>query len=385
MSSKSSVDRILTTHAGRLDGPPDLRALLRAARTDPVDLEKASALVPAAMGDLVRRQKSTGVDIVSDGELGKLGFGLGYYGKRFTGLSPRKLSPGEPGWMSLQTGERIEFAEFYKELSWPAPTERVICSGAVSYIGQTEVAHDIERFTAALAGSGLTPADAFMCVLAPGWLEHFFYNEHYKSDEEYLFALADAVGYEYRAIVDAGFTLQVDDPALPDTYDMLVPTPGIEEYRAFASVRVDAVNHALMGIPADRVRYHICWGSWHGPHTHDLPLEHLVDLMLRVNAGAYSVEGANPRHEHEWRIWETTELPDDKILIPGVVSHATNVVEHPQVVADRLLRFASVVGRDRVIAGTDCGLGLRVHPQIAWAKLQALVEGAALASRELWP
>jgi 5-methyltetrahydropteroyltriglutamate--homocysteine methyltransferase len=384
MSSNSSVDRIRTTHAGRLDGPPELRALIWAARTDPVNIEKAGTLVPGAMADLVRRQMNTGVDIVSDGELGKLGFGLGYYGKRLTGLSARTLSPGEPGWMSLNTGERVEFAEFYKELSWPAPSERVICSGPVLYIGDAEVARDIDCFTAALAASGLTPADAFMCVLAPGWLEHFFFNEHYKTDEEYLFALAEAIGHEYRAIVDAGFTLQVDDPALPDTYDMLAPTPTIEEYRDFARLRVDAVNHALMGIPADRVRYHICWGSWHGPHTHDLPLEHLVDLMLLVNAGAYSVEGANARHEHEWKIWKTTKLPDDKVLIPGVVSHATNVVEHPEVVADRLLRYASVVGRDRVIAGTDCGLGLRVHPQIAWAKLKALVDGAALASRELW-
>jgi 5-methyltetrahydropteroyltriglutamate--homocysteine methyltransferase len=384
-SADRRIDRILTTHAGRLDGPPELRALLYSARTDAVDLERAASLVPGAMLDLVRRQKDTGVDIVGDGELGKLGFGLGYYGKRLTGLSARKLAPGEPGWMSLDTGERMEFAEFYKELSWPAPTERVICSGPMSYIGHAEVARDIERFTAALAGSGLTPADAFMCVLAPGWLEHFFYNEHYKTDEEYVFALADAIGHEYRAIVDAGFTLQIDDPALPDTYDMLIPTPAIDDYRWFARLRVDGLNHALRGIPADRVRYHICWGSWHGPHTHDLPLEHLVDLMLLVNAGAYSVEAANPRHEHEWKVWKTTKLPDDKVLIPGVVSHATNVVEHPQVVADRLIRYASVVGRDRVIAGTDCGLGMRLHPQIAWAKLNALVEGAARATSELWP
>jgi 5-methyltetrahydropteroyltriglutamate--homocysteine methyltransferase len=223
-----------------------------------------------------------------------------------------------------------------------------------------------------------------MCVLAPGWLEHFFFNEHYKTDEEYLFALADAIGHEYRAIVDAGFTLQIDDPALPDTYDMIVPAPPIDEYRKFARIRVDAVNHALKGIPPDRVRFHICWGSWHGPHTHDLPLEHLVDLMLMVNAGAYSVEGANPRHEHEWKIWKTTKLPADKVLVPGVISHATNVVEHPELVADRIVRYAGVVGRERVIAGTDCGLGLRLHPQIAWAKLNALVEGARIASAQLF-
>jgi 5-methyltetrahydropteroyltriglutamate--homocysteine methyltransferase len=376
--------RILTTHAGRLDGSPELAALLRAARGGPIDIDKAAALVPAAITDIVRRQKETGVDVVSDGELGKLGFGLGYYGKRLTGLGSRKIKEGEPGWMSLHTGERIEFADFYKELSWGAPTERVICNGPIAYIGQAEVAADIARFKTALAASGLTPADAFMCVLAPGWLEHFFYNEHYKTDEEYLFALADAIAHEYRAIVDAGFTLQIDDPALPDTYDMIVPAPPVEEYRRFARVRVDALNHALEGIPPDRVRFHICWGSWHGPHTHDLPLAHLVDLMLLVNAGAYSVEGANPRHEHEWKIWQTTTLPDGKMLVPGVISHATNVVEHPELVADRIVRYAGVVGRERVMAGTDCGLGLRLHPQIAWAKLKALVEGAALASRQLW-
>jgi 5-methyltetrahydropteroyltriglutamate--homocysteine methyltransferase len=178
--------------------------------------------------------------------------------------------------------------------------------------------------------------------------------------------------------------LQIDDPALPDTYDMIVPAPSIDEYRKFAEVRIEAVNRALEGIPQDRVRYHICWGSWHGPHTHDLPLEHVLDLMLRVRAGAYSIEAANPRHEHEWKLWTRTPLPADKLLIPGVVSHATNIIEHPEIVADRIVRFAKIVGRERVIAGTDCGLGFRVHPQIAWAKLKTLAEGATLATRQLW-
>jgi 5-methyltetrahydropteroyltriglutamate--homocysteine methyltransferase len=378
------INRILTTHAGRLDGPPELSDMLRLSRTAPLDPQKAAAIVPQAIVDIVKRQKDTGVDIVSDGELGKLGFNLAYYGKRLAGLSSRKMKEGEPGWMALRTGERIEFAEFYKTLSWGAPSERVIVSGPISYIGQVEVAADIERMKRALDAAGLKASDAFMCVLAPGWLEHFFFNEYYKTDEEYLFALADAIGHEYRAIVNAGFTLQIDDPALPDTYDMIVPAPPIDEYRKFARVRVDAVNHALKGIPSDRVRFHICWGSWHGPHTHDLPFKHVVDLMLMVNAGAYSVEGANPRHEHEWKIWKEATLPDDKVLIPGVISHATDVVEHPELVADRIIRYAGIVGRERVIAGTDCGLGLRVHPQIAWAKLNALVEGARLASRQLW-
>jgi len=286
--------------------------------------------------------------------------------------------------MSQRTGERQEFAEFYKDYTWVTSPERVIVSGPIAYIGQDEVARDIALFKAALAAADRPVEDAFMCVLAPGWLEHFFYNEHYPDDEQYLFALADAMKHEYKAVVDAGLILQIDDPALPDTYDMIVPAPAIEDYRRYARVRVEALNHALKGLPADRIRYHICWGSWHGPHTHDLPLEHVIDLMLDVNAGAYSVEAANARHEHEWKLWKKTKLPEGKILIPGVVSHATNVVEHPELVADRIIRYAQLVGRENVIAGTDCGLGFRVHPQIAWAKLKVLSEGAALATRELW-
>ncbi len=383
---KRSSDRILTTHAGRLDGPPDLREMtmaIMAGRSS--DLPAVMTRVRSAMVEIVRKQAAAGIDIISDGELGKIGFGIAYYGRRLSGLATRKIKPGEVGWMGLGAGERVEFADFYKDLNFvPTPEERAICTGPIAYIGQQEVSNDIEISKAALAEAKVKVEESFMCVLAPGWLEHFFHNEHYATDEEYLFALADAMKYEYKAIVDAGFILQVDDPALPDTYDMIVPTPSIEEYRKFAEVRVDAMNHALQGLPEDRVRYHICWGSWHGPHTHDLPLKHLVDLMLKVKAGAYSVEAANPRHEHEWKLWKDVKLPDGKILIPGVVSHASNVVEHPELVADRIIQYAKLVGRENVIAGTDCGLGLRVHPQIAWAKLKALSEGAALATKELW-
>jgi 5-methyltetrahydropteroyltriglutamate--homocysteine methyltransferase len=342
--------------------------------------------VRAGIVDVIRKQAEAGIDIISDGELGKIGFGgLAYYGRRLSGLSTRKLKPGEAPFMALATGERIEFAEFYKDLQFmQGPPERAICSGLISYIGQEEIRRDLELFKATLAEANVRVEEAFMCVLAPGWLEHFFYNEHYPKEEEYIFALADAIKSEYKAIVDAGFILQIDDPALPDTYDMIVPAPSIEEYRRFAEVRIDALNHALSGLPEDRVRYHICWGSWHGPHTHDLPLKYVVDLMLKVKAGAYSVEAANPRHEHEWKVWKDAKLPAGKILIPGVVSHATNVVEHPEIVADRIVRYANLTGRENVIAGTDCGLGLRVHPQIAWAKLKVLAEGAALASKELW-
>jgi 5-methyltetrahydropteroyltriglutamate--homocysteine methyltransferase len=384
---KNSTNRILTTHAGRLDGPPELSGFTRAFRAgtapDPAEI---SSKIRGAMVDVIRQQANAGIDIVSDGELGKIGFGgIGYYGKRLSGLSTRALRPGEAPFMALGTGERIEFAEFYKEMQFmPAAPERVICSGPISYIGQEEVAKDLDLFKATLAEANVKIEEAFMCVLAPGWLEHFFYNEHYSDDEEYLFALAEAIKHEYKAIVDAGFILQIDDPALPDTYDMIIPAPSIEEYRKFAAVRVEAVNHALQGIPEDRVRYHICWGSWHGPHTHDLPLKNVVDLMLKVNAGAYSVEAGNVRHEHEWKIWRDVKLPAGKRLIPGVVSHATNVVEHPELVADRIVRYANQVGRENVIAGTDCGLGARVHPQIAWAKLKVLAEGAALATQQLW-
>jgi 5-methyltetrahydropteroyltriglutamate--homocysteine methyltransferase len=382
---KRSTDRILTTHAGRLDGPPELREMAESMRSGAsFDAAALGSKLQSAIAWVLRRQAEGGVDIVSDGELGKLGFGLGYYGPRLTGLTARKVRPGEPAWMSLRTGERNEFADFYKELNWVTSPERVICSGPITYIGQEIVRKEIELFKLALEEANVKTEEAFMCVLAPGWLEHFFYNEYYADDEQYLFALADAMKHEYRAIVDAGLILQIDDPALPDTYDMIVPAPDIDEYRKFAEVRIDAANHALQGLPEERVRYHICWGSWHGPHTHDLPLEHVIDLMLKVKAGAYSVEAANPRHEHEWKLWKQTKLPDGKILIPGVVSHATNVVEHPEVVADRIVRYANLVGRENVIAGTDCGLGFRVHPQIAWAKLKALSEGAALASRQLW-
>ncbi len=382
---KRSTDRILTTHVGRLDGPPEMRSMIQSFRTGgAVDAAALAALLPAATAFVLRKQLEAGVDIVSNGEVGSIGYGLAHYGKRLTGLTARKVSPDDPAWMSLRTGERLEFEEFYKEFSWVLPSERVVVTGPITFIGAAEVQREIDAFKAALAGVGKSPDDAFMCVLAPAWLEHFFHNEHYPTDEAYLFALADAMRHEYKAVVDAGFILQIDDPALPDTYDMIVPAPPVAEYRKFAEIRVRALNHALAGLPEDRIRYHICWGSWHGPHTHDLPLAHIVDLMLQVRAGAYSIEAANPRHEHEWKIWKTTKFPDGKILIPGVVSHATNVVEHPELVADRLVRFAGLVGRDNVMASTDCGLGFRVHPQIAWAKLKALSEGAAIASRQLY-
>jgi 5-methyltetrahydropteroyltriglutamate--homocysteine methyltransferase len=388
---KRSGDRILTTHAGRLSGPPDLQEMTREIQSGrSSDYKAVLPRVRSAMAETIQKQADAGIDIVSDGELGKIGFGLSYYGHRLAGLSSRPVKPGEAPMMSQATGERIEFKEFYEDLArgggfgGGGPQTRVVVSDDIRYIGQDEVKNDIEMFKAALAESGAKVEETFMCVLAPGWLEHFFYNEHYKTDEEYLFALADAMKHEYKAVVDAGFILQLDDPGLPDTYDMIVPNPSIPEYRKFADLRIEALNEALKGLPEDRIRYHICWGSWHGPHTHDLPLEHVVDIMLKVNAQAYSVEAANPRHEHESKVWRDTKLPEGKILIPGVVSHASNVVEHPELVADRIELYASLVGRENVIAGTDCGMGGRVHWQIGWAKLKALGDGAELASKRLW-
>jgi 5-methyltetrahydropteroyltriglutamate--homocysteine methyltransferase len=387
---KRSTDRILTTHAGRLVGSEDLQEKTRAIqRGDSSDIDAIMPQIKAEMVDVIRKQDEAGIDIISDGELGKIGFALAYYGRRIEGLSSRPVKEGEAPMMSGHTNERIEFAEFYESLNFGGvrgfgPRERTVVSGPLKYVGHDEVKNDIALFKETLAQSGVKPEETFMCVLAPGWLEHFFYNEYYKTDEEYLFALAEAIGEEYKAVVDAGFVLQLDDPGLPDTYDMIVPAPSIEDYRKFAQLRIEAQNHALRGIPEDRVRYHICWGSWHGPHTNDLPLKHVVDLMLQVKAEAYSVEAANPRHEHEWKVWRDVKLPEGKILIPGVVSHASNVVEHPELVADRIKQYADLVGKENVIAGTDCGMGNRVHMQIGWAKLKALAEGAEMASKELW-
>ena len=282
------------------------------------------------------------------------------------------------------------FAEFYQDpesggallgSSARRPVGRPTCTGPIKYTGHAALQADIANLKKAMAASGVE--EGFMCSIGPGSFARSA-DVYYKTEEEFLFAAANAMHDEYKAIVDAGIVLQIDDPSLPDNWDMINPEPPLKEFKKFEAVRMEAINHAIRGLPADRIRLHICWGSWHGPHTTDIPLAHIVDLVLSVNAGAYSVEAGNVRHEHEWRVWQDAKLPDGKLLIPGVVSHATNIVEHPQVVADRLVRYAKVVGRENVIAGTDCGLGGRIHPQIAWAKLQVLAEGARIATKELW-
>jgi 5-methyltetrahydropteroyltriglutamate--homocysteine methyltransferase len=252
--------------------------------------------------------------------------------------------------------------------------------GPITYSGRAAIAADIAHFTAALRAAGV--AQGFMTSIAPGSASRIG-NEHYRTEEELIYACAEALREEYTAILDAGLILQLDDPAIAENWDMINPAPSPEAYRKFSMIRVEALNHALRGLPSERIRFHLCWGSWHGPHVTDIPLREIVEVLLAVMCRAYSFEAANVRHEHEWRVWQEVALPEDRLLVPGVVSHATNVVEHPELVADRLVRFAQLVGRDRVVAGTDCGLGGRVHPEIAWAKLESLVQGAALASRRL--
>jgi 5-methyltetrahydropteroyltriglutamate--homocysteine methyltransferase len=279
-----------------------------------------------------------------------------------------------------------EFADYFASRGGfggvSANARQVFCTGPLTYIGHAAVRADIEHFKAALAG--VQVAEAFLPAIAPGTIEHWMRNRYYPSDEAYLYAIAEAMREEYQAIVAAGFLLQIDDPDLPDAWQihshMTVP-----EYRQFAELRIEALNHALRGIPLERVRLHVCWGSYHGPHKYDIPLKDIADLILKVNVGGYSIEASNPRHEHEWRVWEDVKLPEGKVLIPGVVGHATDFIEHPELVAERLVKYARLVGRENVIAGTDCGLGGRVgHPKIVWAKFQAMAEGARLATQQLW-
>jgi 5-methyltetrahydropteroyltriglutamate--homocysteine methyltransferase len=388
-------DRILTTHAGSLPRPSDLIELFTSNAPD----DAVAARTTSAVAEVVRAQRDAGIDVVDDGEFGKRTRGAVDYGPwqsyaygRLGGWQPADQVTGaaaSENAIRLSDSSRrrdwSRFRDFYNEYfqtaSFAMRSAPPAFTGPITYVGQSAIAQDIANLKAGMANSGAT--DAFMCSVAPGSFARGR-NYHYDSDEAFLFALAEAMREEYRAITDAGIIVQIDDPGLPDSWDLMDPAPSVEEYRRYATICIEALNHALRGLPEDRLRYHICWGSWHGPHTTDIPLADVVDLVLKVNAGAYSIEAGNAAHEHEWRVWETTKLPAGKVLIPGVVSHATNVVEHPQLVADRIERFANLVGRDNVVAGTDCGLGGRTHPQIAWAKLRALSEGAKVATARLY-
>ena len=380
---KRSTERILTTHVGSLVRPPDLREMIRARESgNPYDREALAARVRSAVAEAVRKQVECGIDIVSDGEQGKLGFNT-YTNQRLGGFEPRALRPGEHPRPRRRDWDA--FPEFYDEYwqTQPVTAPPQVCTGAVTY-ERDAVATDIQNFKEALQGARVE--EAFMPAIAPFYQGE---NRFYPTEQAFLTAVADALHEEYQAIVDAGFILQIDDPGLPTQWDAQIPAISVAEYRKRAAQRVELVNHALRGIPEERVRYHICWGSWHGPHVTDLPLQDVVDLMLQVRAQAYSVEAANPRHEHEYHVWEDVKLPEGKILIPGVIAHTTNTVEHPELVKERIMRYARLVGRENVIAGVDCGFAqgaftARVHPTIAWAKLKSLAEGAALASQELW-
>jgi 5-methyltetrahydropteroyltriglutamate--homocysteine methyltransferase len=378
---RNSAERILTTHAGSLARPADLREML-AARDEhrPYDAAAFAAGVKASVAEVVRQQAEVGLDVVNDGEQSKRNF-TSYARERLGGIEERVLGPGERPLAQIYGRDAAEFPEYFAGRGNLAGREAV-CVGPLTYVGHDAVRTDVANFKAALAG--VTHAEAFLPAVAPGTIEHWLRNEHYGSDEAYLAAIAEAMKPEYDAIVAAGFLLQIDDPDLADAWQ-IHPTMSVAEYRKFAALRIEALNHALRDIPPERVRFHVCWGSYHGPHKHDLPLREFLDLVLAVRAQGYSIEASNPRHEHEWRVWEDVVLPEGKLLIPGVVGHASDFVEHPELVADRLTRYAFLVGRENVIAGTDCGLGPRVgHPRIAWAKFQALVDGAQLATRSLW-
>ena len=398
---KRSVDSILTTHAGSLPRPDALRDAWSKPIETPEGAATLDALLRQSVMTVVADQLMAGIAIPNDGEFGKpmraasdlAAWGTYVFG-RLTGFgpappsaaAPARTAPGQPMRIVGERWEQREFDEFYDASGMvPSVASRPCCVGSISYSGAEAVRRDVANLKAAADAAGIE--EAFMTSIAVGTVETFCRGQDacYKSAEAFLDGIAKAMAVEYRAIVDAGFVLQLDDPGLPDTWDMLDPHPTLAEYRRYAMLRVEALNHALHGIPEDRVRHHVCWGSWHGPHTTDLPLRDIVDVMLNVKAQAYSIEAGNVRHEHEYKVCRDVKLPEGKILIPGVVSHATNVVEHPEVVANRLIAYANAVGRENVIAGTDCGLGGRVHPQIARAKLKALSEGAQLATRQLWP
>jgi 5-methyltetrahydropteroyltriglutamate--homocysteine methyltransferase len=396
---RNSRERILTSHVGSLPRPDALIAANKRREEGQGDEAAFQKLLQAAVIDVVQRQKSAGIDVPNDGEFGKsMGQAVNYRAwlsyafARLSGLQMDNPPPAPPRLARqddlVMVGlegrrDRAQFTAAYTSPDsgvsmGPGPYTRPVCIGPVRYIGQEAINADIAHLKAALAAAGV--AEGFMTAIAPGAVARLG-NLHYKTDDEFLFACADAMHEEYKAIVDAGLVLQLDDPGIAENWDAIVPPPSIEAYKRFTMVRVEALNHAIRGLPPDRVRFHLCWGSWHGPHVTDLPMRDIVEVMLQINAGAYSFEAANARHEHEYRVWEEVKLPDDKLILPGIVSHATNVVEHPELVAERILRFAKLVGRERVIAATDCGLGGRIHPDIAWAKLQALAEGAAIASR----
>ncbi len=380
---KYSTERILTTHAGALPQPPDLKEMHNAqVAGKPVDHDAFTKRVRGAVADIVKKQIACGLDIINDGEVGKSNFSR-YARDRLSGFIEREVKASDQA-STIFARDLTEFGDYFAARTYHRGdnVKRVFCNAPLKYTGHESLKAEIADFTAGLQGQKY--AEAFLPAVAPGTIEHWMKNDYYANDEAYLVAIADAMHEEYKAIADAGFLLQIDDPDLPDGWQFMSQMT-VPEYRKYAELRVEALNHGLRDIPPDRVRFHTCWGSYHGPHKYDIPLRDIIDIILKVNANTISIEAANPRHEHEWRVWEEVKLPAGKVLVPGVVGHATDIVEHPQAIADRLVRYAKIVGRENVMAGTDCGLGPRVgSAQICWAKFEALAEGARLASKELW-
>lgn len=387
---KRSTDRILTTHVGSLIRPMALQEFLRAVQGGkPYDEKAYGQCLMDSVAAVVKQQADTGIDIPSDGEFGKSISWAQYALTRLSGFERRpiredKANPFKRG------ADRTRFAEFYAELDAKesvATVSEAICVGPIKYTGVAELQRDIDNFKAAL--KAVKTEDAFLPVAAPASVIPDRKNEFYRNDDDLQAAIAAAMHTEYKTIVDAGLLVQLDDARSAVTYDRMVPPGSFTDYRTWLEKQIEILNEAIKGIPQDRIRYHVCWGSWPGPHVSDVPLKNIVDVILKAKVGAFVIEGANPRHEHEWKVWKDAKLSDGQVLIPGVISHATNVVEHPELVAERIVRLAKIVGRENVIAGTDCGFAQgpfyrRVHPSVMWAKLEALVAGAKLASEELW-
>ncbi len=381
-----STDRILTTHAGALPRPPDLRQMVLAkSQGGAYDQAAFETRLKSAVVEAVRQQRACGLDSVNDGELSKSNF-TDYVRARIAGYDARPADARRR--LEITARDRTKFPDYFETAANPrarlqsGSATRPVCVDKLRYIGQSELQRDLGNFKAALAG--VEVAEAYLPANTPGTIEPWMANEFYKNDEEFVFAIADVMREEYKAIVDAGFQLQIDDPDLPDGWNCL-PGMSVAEYRAYASLRVDALNHALSDIPREKIRLHVCWGSFHGPHHDDIPLKDIADLIFRVRAGSYSIEASNPCHEHEWRVFEEVKLPKGATLVPGVIGHCTDFVEHPDLVAERLVRYAKLVGRENVLAGSDCGIGTRVgHPSICWAKFEAMAEGARRATKILW-
>lgn len=400
---RASSDRILVSHAGNLPRPAELNSLIDDGKaTAAANTEEYFRRLPAAVNGIVDRQIELGVDVVNDGEYAKAGSYGGYIHSRVTGFSNVPADPSKPPKRAgTAERDRRDFPGFFTSGLWfagsggpvrpgfatPGQTRDTnlrasrVCSGPVTYTGHEAVQQDIENLKAATAGKDV---EGFIAALGPLSLGAGVHNEYYKTEEEYMTAVAETMREEYRAVTDAGFIIQVDEPEFFTSW-MFYPDWSVEDYRRYLGFCVDVINHSIAGLPEDQVRFHSCWGSGHRPHVNDIELKYIADLLVRIDARQYSIEAANVRHEHEYHVWEETKLPDGKMLMPGVISHATDLVEHPEVVAERIVNYANLVGRENVQTGTDCGIGSRVgHAEVVWAKLKAMSEGAAIASKKLW-